>query len=193
SRPIALARPRRSTLPPRYFDFLADVLLLAAPEHVRPEQRESRLAFVTRWQQFTGSIMAKRFEDTALYVYFPLSSLNEVGGDPRVARTDPLGFHSFVAARQEKWPHSMNATTTHDTKRSEDTRARISVLSEIPERWAERLHTWSRMNEEFASKADGIAVPDRNEEYLFYQTLMGAWPVQEDGWSDFLPRLQEYF
>ena len=193
SQAIELARTRRSTLPPRYFDFLADVLLLAAPEHVRPEQRESRLAFVTHWQQFTGSIMAKGFEDTALYVYFPLSSLNEVGGDPRVEKTDPLAFHRFVAARQEKWPHSMNATTTHDTKRSEDTRARISVLSELPERWAECLHSWSRMNEPFASKADGIAVPDRNEEYLFYQTLMGAWPLDEGGWKDFLPRLQEYF
>ena len=193
SRAIESARSRRSTLPHRYFDFLADVLLLTAPEHVRPEQRESRLEFVTRWQQFTGSIMAKGFEDTALYVYFPLSSLNEVGGDPRVLGTDPLAFHRFVAARQQKWPHSMNATTTHDTKRSEDTRARISVLSEIPERWAECLPRWSRMNEQFATRADGIAVPDRNEEYLFYQTLMGAWPLQEDGWRDFLPRLQEYF
>jgi (1->4)-alpha-D-glucan 1-alpha-D-glucosylmutase len=193
SQAIEVARTRRSTLPPRYFDFLADVLLLAAPEHVRPEQRESRLAFVTRWQQFTGSIMAKGFEDTALYVYFPLSSLNEVGGDPRVEGTDPLAFHRFVAARQGRWPHSLNATTTHDTKRSEDTRARISVLSELPERWAECLHAWSRMNEQFASKADGIGVPDRNEEYLFYQTLMGAWPLEEDGWRDFLPRLQEYF
>jgi (1->4)-alpha-D-glucan 1-alpha-D-glucosylmutase len=193
SQAIELARSRRSTLPPRYFDFLADVLLLAAPGHIRPEQRESRLAFVTRWQQFTGSIMAKGFEDTALYVYFPLSSLNEVGGDPRVQGADPLAFHRFVAARREKWPHSMNATTTHDTKRSEDTRARISVISEIQKRWAECLHAWSRMNEQFASKADGIAVPDRNEEYLFYQTLMGAWPLQADGWRDFLPRLQEYF
>jgi (1->4)-alpha-D-glucan 1-alpha-D-glucosylmutase len=190
---IELARTRRSTLPPRHFDFLADVLLLAAPEHVRPEQRESRLAFVTRWQQFTGSIMAKGLEDTALYVYFPLSSLNEVGGDPRVQGIDPLAFHRFVAARKEKWPHSMNATTTHDTKRSEDTRARISVLSEIPERWAQCLQAWSRRNEGFGSKADGIAVPDRNEEYLFYQTLVGAWPLEEEGWRDFLPRLQEYF
>jgi (1->4)-alpha-D-glucan 1-alpha-D-glucosylmutase len=190
---IDAARARRSTLPARYFDFLSDVLLLASPEHVRPEQREARLAFVTRWQQFTGSIMAKGFEDTALYVYFPLASLNEVGGDPRVARGSPAKFHQFVVARQEKWPYSLNATTTHDTKRSEDTRARISVLSEIPERWAERLRQWSRMNEAHASKVETTSVPDRNDEYLYYQTLIGAWPLHEDEWPAFVPRLQDYF
>jgi (1->4)-alpha-D-glucan 1-alpha-D-glucosylmutase len=190
---IDAARARRSTLPPRYFDFLSDVLLLASPEHVRPEQREGRLAFVTHWQQFTGSIMAKGFEDTALYVYYPLASLNEVGGDPRVAGGRPVKFHQSIAARQEKWPHSLNATTTHDTKRSEDTRARISVLSEIPERWANHLREWSRLNEKHASKFDSTSVPDRNEEYLFYQTLVGAWPLQADEWPALVPRLQDYF
>jgi len=190
---IEAARARRSTLPPRYFDFLSDVLLLASPEHVRPEQREARLAFVTRWQQFTGSIMAKGFEDTVLYVYFPLASLNEVGGDPRVAGGSPEKFHQFIAVRQEKWPSDLNATTTHDTKRSEDTRARISVLSEIPERWADCLCEWSRMNEKHARKFDSTSVPDRNEEYLFYQTLVGAWPLQPDGLPALVPRLQDYF
>ena len=85
---IESARGRRSTLAAEYFNFVSDVLLLAAAEHIRPEQREARLAFVTRWQQFTGSIMAKGMEDTALYIYFPLASLNEVGGDPRVSTTD---------------------------------------------------------------------------------------------------------
>jgi (1->4)-alpha-D-glucan 1-alpha-D-glucosylmutase len=190
---INAARGHRSTLPGRYFDFLSDVLLLASPEHVRPEQRESRLGFVTRWQQFTGSIMAKGVEDTALYVYFPLASLNEVGGDPRVAGNGPSEFHQFVAERQRKWPNSLNATTTHDTKRSEDTRCRISVLSEIPERWSECLHEWSRMNETHATKLADTRVPDRQEEYLFYQTLVGAWPTQADDWPALVPRLQEYF
>jgi (1->4)-alpha-D-glucan 1-alpha-D-glucosylmutase len=189
---IQCAETRRPTLAHSYFEFLAEVLLLAAADHVRPEQREMRLAFVTRWQQFTGSIMAKGFEDTALYVYYPLASLNEVGGDPVPRRTDPAEFHKFLIARHEKWPNSMNATTTHDTKRSEDTRARIAVLSEIPDRWESSLESWSRMNEKYAIKVDGLSVPDRNEEYLFYQTLVGTWPQQDDEWEQLIPRIQQY-
>ena len=151
---IELARTRRSTLSAEYFNFVSDVLLLAAAEHIRPEQREARLAFVTRWQQFTGSIMAKGMEDTALYIYFPLASLNEVGGDPRLSLADPSAFHELIATRQKNWPNSMNATTTHDTKRSEDTRARIAVLSEIPEKWEVALRCWSLGNDKFVHKAN---------------------------------------
>ncbi|HTS11199.1 MAG TPA: malto-oligosyltrehalose synthase [Candidatus Limnocylindrales bacterium] len=189
---IAAARVRGPSVPSVCFDFLSDVLLLAAPQHVRPDQREARLAFVTRWQQFTGSIMAKGFEDTALYVYFPLASLNEVGGDPRGIDCDPLSFHAFVAQRQAAWPHSMNATTTHDTKRSEDTRARIAVLSEIPEDWERAMREWSASNERHVARVDGRHVPDRNEEYLFYQTLIGTWPLAEADWPSLVPRLQDY-
>ena len=190
---IRQARERRSSLPAICYDFLSDVLLLDSPEHVSPLQRESRLAFVTRWQQFTGPIVAKGLEDTALYIYFPLASLNEVGGDPRVEKANPLGFHEFINRRLEKWPGSMNATTTHDTKRSEDVRARISVLSEIPGEWESALSAWSRINERFIARIDDATVPDRNEEYLFYQTLVGAWPFDGSGWTDFIPRIQEYF
>jgi len=189
---IESARRRRPAVPGEYFDFISDVLLLAPAEHVRPEQREARLAFVTRWQQFTGSIMAKGLEDTALYIYFPLASLNEVGGDPRLSTTDHSSFHELIATRQKKWPNSMNATTTHDTKRSEDTRARIAVLSEIPEKWEAALSCWSRSNERLVRKVDKAAVPDRNEEYLFYQTLIGAWPLHENEWSTFATRVQDY-
>ena len=189
---IELARTRRSTLAAEYFNFVSDVLLLAAAEHIRPEQREARLAFVTRWQQFTGSIMAKGMEDTALYIYFPLASLNEVGGDPRLSSADPSKFHKLIARRQKNWPNSMNATTTHDTKRSEDTRARIAVLSEIPEKWEAALRCWSRGNGKFVHKANTAAVPDRNEEYLFYQTLVGVWPLHESEWTTFVPRVQDY-
>ncbi|HEY2144099.1 MAG TPA: malto-oligosyltrehalose synthase [Candidatus Udaeobacter sp.] len=189
---IELARTRRSTLPAEYFDFVSDVLLLAAAEHIRPEQREARLAFVTRWQQFTGSIMAKGLEDTALYIYFPLASLNEVGGDPRLSLAGPSAFHELIGMRQKNWPNSMNTTTTHDTKRSEDTRARIAVLSEIPEKWEAALRCWSRGNDKFVHKANTAAVPDRNEEYLFYQTLVGVWPLHESEWTTLVPRLQDY-
>ena len=189
---IESARDRRSALPPDHFNFVSDVLLLTPAEHVRPDQREARLAFVTRWQQFTGSIMAKGLEDTALYIYFPLASLNEVGGNPRVSTTDHSDFHQFIATRQKNWPNSMNATTTHDTKRSEDTRARIAVLSEIPERWEAALRCWSRANDKFVRKANTAAVPDRNEEYLLYQTLIGTWPLHEDEWNTLVPRVQDY-
>jgi (1->4)-alpha-D-glucan 1-alpha-D-glucosylmutase len=189
---IEAARGRRPTLAAEYFNFVSDVLLLAAAEHIRPEQREARLAFVTRWQQFTGSIMAKGMEDTALYIYFPLASLNEVGGDPRVSTTDHSAFHQLIATRQKNWPDSMNATTTHDTKRSEDTRARIAVLSEIPEKWEAALRCWSLGNAKFVHKANTAAVPDRNEEYLFYQTLVGVWPLHESEWITLVPRLQDY-
>src|SRR6201987_237423 len=189
---IELARTRRSTLPAEYFNFVSDVLLLAAADYIRPEQREGRLAFVTRWQQFTGSIMAKGLEDTVLYIYFPLASLNEVGGDPRLSITDHSSFHELIATRQKKWPNSMNATTTHDTKRSEDTRARIAVLSEIPEKWDAALRCWSLGNDKFVHEANTSAVPDRNEEYLFYQTLVGVWPLHESEWTTLVPRLQDY-
>jgi (1->4)-alpha-D-glucan 1-alpha-D-glucosylmutase len=192
SEAIESARARRAKLPAEYFNFISDVLLLAAAEHIRPEQREARLAFVTRWQQFTGSIMAKGLEDTALYIYFPLASLNEVGGDPRVSVDDHSSFHELIARRQKNWPDSMNATTTHDTKRSEDTRARIAVLSEIPERWEAALRCWSRANDTFVHKANSEAVPDRNEEYLFYQTLIGVWPLHESEWRTLVPRVQDY-
>src|SRR4029077_10504542 len=120
-------------------------------------------------QQFTGPIVGKRHEDTVLYVYFPLSSLNERGGDPRVMETRPQEYHEFIEQRQKRWPDSMNATTTHDTKRSEDARARIAVLSEIPEDWEAGLRAWSEANVNFTGKIEGQIVPDRNEEYLFYQ------------------------
>src|SRR5208337_3533653 len=106
------------------FDFVSDVLLLRERGHVTPEQREARLAFILRWQQFTGPIMAKGLEDTALYVYNPLISLNEVGTSFQPVSVE--AFHQFNRARQRACPFTMNATSTHDTKRSEDVRARIN-------------------------------------------------------------------
>ncbi len=189
---VRTARERRLTLPSECFDFVADVLLLRAPPHIRADQRENRFAFVGRWQQFTGSIMAKGFEDTALYVYFPLASLNEVGGDPRGFDASVPAFHAYISARREKWPYSMNATTTHDTKRSEDARARIAVLSEIPEEWERGLQQWSNINRKYAAQVAGGYVPDRNEEYLFYQTLIAAWPLDQAEWPALVKRTQDY-
>jgi (1->4)-alpha-D-glucan 1-alpha-D-glucosylmutase len=189
---IKKARERRPALPSECFDFLADVLLLKSPPHIRADQREARFAFVGRWQQFTGSIMAKGFEDTALYVYFPLAALNEVGGDPVAPEAGIAGFHEYIAGRRATWPYAMNATTTHDTKRSEDARARIAVLSEIPGEWEAAVQAWSELNKPLATQVDSSTVPDRNEEYLFYQTLIAAWPFDEAEFPSLAKRLQDY-
>ena len=190
---IAQARTARPHLNPACFDFLRDVLLLLARPHVFSRQREARLSFVMRWQQFTGPIVAKGVEDTALYVYHPLVSLNEVGGDARPsAAASREQFLDFVAQRQAHWPHSMNATTTHDTKRSEDVRARINVLSEIPEQWESHLKHWAELNAVHKSDVNGQRVPDPNEEYFLYQTLLGAYPADGKPCESLVQRLQDH-
>ena len=184
---------KRAPLTPGYFNFVREVLLLLNPPHVLPDQREARLAFVMRWQQFTGPIVAKGLEDTALYVYHPLLSLNEVGGNPRPSdATSPEGFFSFLQQRRENWPASLDATSTHDTKRSEDVRARLNVLSEIPNEWNERLERWTGLNAQHKEQTGSRPTPDRNEEYYLYQTLLGVWPLEQAGFSALLERVQDH-
>jgi (1->4)-alpha-D-glucan 1-alpha-D-glucosylmutase len=189
---IQEARTRKFYLQRAHFDFIRDVLLVRNRPHLLPDQREERLNFVMRWQQFTGPLMAKAFEDTLLYVYNPLISLNEVGGEPRPSVAVDDSFSRFIAERRRNWPNSMNATTTHDTKRAEDVRARINVLSEIPGQWRERLERWSKLNARSKTQVSGQQVPDRNEEVFLYQTLLGMWPT--DGYDDasLVERLQAY-
>lgn len=174
------------------FDFLGRVLLLEGPDAFPAERNEEWLRFLMRWQQFTGPIMAKGFEDTALYAYYPLASQNEVGGGPARPGTAPEGYHRRAAAIRLRWPHTLNATSTHDTKRGEDVRARINVLSEIPWEWERRVKRWSRWNEEKKRTVEGRPVPDRNEEYLLYQTLVGAWPADGNGIPSLAGRIREY-
>jgi (1->4)-alpha-D-glucan 1-alpha-D-glucosylmutase len=189
---IQEARERKFYLQAEHFDFVRDVLLVQNRPHLLPDQREARLNFVMRWQQFTGPIMAKAFEDTFLYVYNPLISLNEVGGEPRPSAAANASFFGFIDQRQKRWPHSMNATTTHDTKRSEDVRARISVLSELPGPWKLHVERWSKLNAKYKTQVAGQLIPDRNEEIFLYQTLLGMWP--SDGHEDpsLVERLQGY-
>src|SRR5580704_16531047 len=189
---IERARLKAPQLSAPAFDFLRDVLLLLNRPHLLPGQREARLAFVMRWQQFTGPIMAKAFEDTFLYVYNPLISLNEVGGDPRPSTAPSADFPQFVASRLRDWPCALNATTTHDTKRGEDVRARISVLSEIPGEWREHLDRWSKLNASYRKSIDGQPAPDRNEEIFLYETLLGAWPLEVSDFSSLTDRMQTY-
>lgn len=189
---VAKAQAIRPQLHPLAFPFIRDVLLLHNAPHLLPGQREARLAFVMRWQQFTGPIMAKSFEDTFLYVYNPLISLNEVGGDPRPSAASPDYFHRLVHERSRNWPYSLNATTTHDTKRSEDARARLNVLSEIPEEWDTCLRSWRELNARHKTGVRGQMVPDRNEEIFLYQTLISMWPLAADERATVLERLQAY-
>jgi len=189
---ILEAQDRKFYLKSANFDFVRDVLLLRNRPHLLPEQREARISFVMRWQQFTGPIMAKAFEDTFLYVYNPLISLNDVGGDPRPSAAVSADFPAFLKSRVRRWPDSLNATTTHDTKRSEDVRARINVLSEIPTDWKLHVDRWARLNAKHIRFVKGQRVPDRNDEIFLYQTLLGAWPLKNDNCAQFANRLQEY-
>jgi (1->4)-alpha-D-glucan 1-alpha-D-glucosylmutase len=186
------ARARRPQLSQACVDFLGDVLTLSNPAHIGAEQREERLAFVMRWQQFTGPIAAKGFEDTALYAYYPLCSLNEVGGNPEpteVASREEC--YEFIRERQHRWPQTINTTSTHDTKRGEDVRARVDVLSEIPDEWSAKIEYWAKENALHKQSINGIDVPDANEEYLIYQTLLGVWPPNADD-ASITKRLQDY-
>ncbi len=186
------ARSRNPQIDSKCFAFVHDVLLGSESATVLPGPRESRLAFVMRWQQLTGAIIAKGFEDTLLYVYFPLLSLNDVGGDPRPAPESAREFDRFIHDRYQHSPYGLNSTATHDTKRGEDVRARINVLSEIPEEWKEHLRRWAKWNGRKARVVEGRAAPDRNEEIFIYQTLAGAWPLDEKELPAFRNRMREY-
>ncbi|HWK89554.1 MAG TPA: malto-oligosyltrehalose synthase, partial [Longimicrobium sp.] len=177
------------------FDFVRDTLLLQWPDGLTPEGREEHARFVMKFQQLTGPVMAKGVEDTSFYVFNRLVSLNEVGGEPDRFGLSPDEFHAFNLERAEKWPHALSAGSTHDTKRSEDVRARINVLSEIPDLWSERVNAWAGLNAALLRDEDGQRIPDANDEYLLYQTLVGAWPfgaLDGEARRDFTARLQGY-
>jgi len=174
------------------FDFLRRLLLLEGLHTLPAAEKEARLGFVRRWQQFTGPIMAKGFEDTALYAYNRLVSLNEVGGEPASEGLSLDAFHQRLRERRERWPATLNATATHDTKRGEDVRARLSVLSELPAEWRACVGRWSRWNRKKKRRVNGKPVPDANEEYLLYQTLLGAWPLEAKEVAGLRERLQTY-
>jgi (1->4)-alpha-D-glucan 1-alpha-D-glucosylmutase len=148
-----------------------------SPVPALPEDEYSRrLEFAMKFQQYTGPVQAKGVEDTAFYRYNRLLSLNEVGGDPQRFGDPPEKFHQANLVRLTYWPHAMLATATHDTKRGEDARARLNVLSEMPTDWRRALFQWSRINTANRTLIQGEHAPHRNDEYLFYQALLGAWP-----------------
>jgi (1->4)-alpha-D-glucan 1-alpha-D-glucosylmutase len=181
---IAQARRLDPDLDPTVFDMLHRMLttdLVAAPRS--GYSRHDVVRFAMRVQQYSGPVMAKGLEDTAFYRYNRFVALNEVGGHPDEFGVAPHTFHRANTLRARRWPQAMLATSTHDTKRGEDTRARLAVLSEMPEEWARQVQAWSRILRARRGDVEGTDPPDRNDEYLFYQLLIGSWPPALAGGS----------
>jgi (1->4)-alpha-D-glucan 1-alpha-D-glucosylmutase len=159
------------------YDFVRQVLQIGDDDKTGGFYRRVFLRFAMKFQQFTSPVMAKGLEDTSFFRYHPLMSLNDVGGNPRQFGVSVKDFHSSNMARGLAWPNTMLSTSTHDSKLSEDVRARINVLSELPAAWRLRAGRWRRLNQDKKQLLDGVEAPSRNDEYLFYQVLLGAWPA----------------
>jgi len=192
---VAQAKKRSTAADVSAFDFVRRILLLENLEQLPEAYRRAVLDFSMRFQQYTAPVMAKGLEDTSFYIYNRLVSLNEVGGDPRRFGVSVAAFHRGNQERAKRFPYSMLATSTHDTKRSEDVRARIDVLSELPGEWRAACARWGRINRSKKRKLEEGYAPDRNDEYLLYQTLLGAWPLEEldaAGLDVFRGRIEDY-
>jgi (1->4)-alpha-D-glucan 1-alpha-D-glucosylmutase len=167
-------------------------LLLEYEVPLPAEERSQWLHFVMRLQQFTGPLMAKGIEDTLFYVYNRFIGLNDVGGAPNHFGVSLKEFHDYNRYQQEHWPHTLNATSTHDTKRSEDVRSRLSVISELPEEWENAVKAWSELNASKKQVINEQAIPEANDEYFLYQTLVGAYPFDSAELPEFKERMKEY-
>lgn len=192
---IGRAKRQNPAISASIFDFIRDVLTLDFAEDMNEEEKRVWLDFVQRFQQITSPVMAKGVEDTAFYLYNRLISLNEVGGSPERFGITVEAFHGLNIERCKSRPLAMLATSTHDTKRSEDVRSRITALSEMPDKWREGLSRWGRQNRKLKMVVDGKPAPSRNEEYLLYQTLVGTWPFcssEDDEFAAFRTRIKEY-
>ena len=176
------AARQRGRASPLALDLLRDALLLSPELPLDREAIARRSRFVQRYQQTCVSVAAKGVEDTALYVHVALVSRNEVGAEPDAPLTDPLSvLHTAASHRRKRWPIAMLATSTHDTKRSADVRARLDVLSETPALWERKVREWHRWNQRHRKRVGRGFVPNRNVEYLLYETLVGMWPWRDHG------------
>ncbi len=195
-RAIATAKGRSQVVDTSIFDFVAAVLLTSIAEGQDLPYRNAVTTFAMKFQQFTSPVMAKGLEDTAFYRYNRLVSLNEVGSDLHRFGVSTPEFHLANQERHRDWPHTMLATSTHDSKRSEDVRARINVLSEMSALWRIRVREWRRFNRSHKTLVNGKRAPSPNDEYLLYQTLVGAWPSESlndtDAWKKFCERIENY-
>src|SRR5216117_168742 len=197
-RAIGAAKRRNPAIEESIFNFLRDVSLFRFPENLDAEARAAHTHFVLKFQQATGPIMAKGLEDTVFYIYNRLAALNEVGGEPQQFGISIEAFHERNLYRQRNWPATLLATSTHDTKRSEDVRARMLGISEIPELWRRSLQRWRTVNRRWKKDVNDLEAPDANEEYLLYQTLLGTWPTAANGapaenvGPEYIERIQAY-
>jgi (1->4)-alpha-D-glucan 1-alpha-D-glucosylmutase len=210
---INCARDRNPALDPTVFDFVREILLPRRPEDepyepagprfedrragyppATEQDRQRRLRTSMKFQQYTAPVQAKGFEDTSFYRYNVLLSLNEVGGEPAHFGKTAEQFHQTNARRFECWPFEMLGTSTHDTKVGEDVRARINVLSEMAEEWGREVGRWRRVNQAHRKLLGKTMAPDRNDEYRFYQAVVGAWPAEQPERADetFVKRLQAF-
>jgi (1->4)-alpha-D-glucan 1-alpha-D-glucosylmutase len=197
---VAVAQLRSTLADESVFTFIADVLTVRAAGPNNGYDRNAVLRFAMRFQQYTSPVMAKSIEDTVFYRYVRLISLNEVGGDPTRFGTSVGEFHAANAERSATRPHTMLTTSTHDHKRGEDVRTRIDVLTEIPGGWSRALRRWSRINRSKREMVRNYPVPDPNDEYLLYQTLVGTWPAQwrepaaipDDDYAAYIERIVAY-
>jgi len=174
---VAQAKKRWPGADTSIFDFIHGVLTLDLAQRGSGYIRAAVLELAMKFQQVTGPVMAKGAEDTAFYRYIPLLAMNEVGGDPRRFGLSTAAFHRVAENRAKRWPLGILASSTHDTKRGEDARARLALLSELPRDWGRRVALWARLNRLRRGEMDGVPAPDRNDEYFFYQTVAGAWPL----------------
>ena len=197
-RAITAAKRRNPAMEESIFNFLRDVLLFRFPPNLDDAGRTAHTHFVLKFQQTTGPVMAKGLEDTVFYIYNRLAALNEVGGEPQQFGLTAEAFHERNIDRQRNWPATLLATSTHDTKRSEDVRARMVAISEIPELWRRSLQRWRVANHRWKGTINDVEAPDANEEYLLYQTLLGTWPIEANGepqpaaTPEYIERIQRY-
>jgi (1->4)-alpha-D-glucan 1-alpha-D-glucosylmutase len=192
---VDCAKEKSSTAETSVYDFIREVLLTSQGQGHPHFYQRSVVHFAMKFQQYTSALMAKGVEDTSFYRYNRLVSLNDVGGDPLQFGLRPEHFHREILQRSRSWPDEMSATSTHDSKRSEDVRARINVLSEIPTEWHRKVRTWREMNRDKKTFHDAVGEPTPNDEYLLYQTLVGAWPAGDQANNPperFIGRIREY-
>jgi (1->4)-alpha-D-glucan 1-alpha-D-glucosylmutase len=197
-RAVTAAKLRSPAADTSIFDFAEGVVLTSIAEGQNPAYRNAVLNFAMKFQQFTSPVMAKGIEDTAFYRYNRLVSLNDVGSDLRRFGVSTSEFHRANQERLSTWPHTMLATSTHDSKRPEDVRSRINVLSEMSALWRLQVRDWRRINRNRKSAVHDRPSPSHNDEYLLYQTLVGAWPFNLDeksdkqDWKIFRDRIEAY-
>ena len=194
---VRAAKRRNPAGDPSIFDFLQSVLTTDIAQGRTDAYRLEVLSFAMKFQQFTAPVVAKGVEDTAFYRYHRLVSLNDVGGDPRAFGVSVARYHAAARTRTRQWPHNLLASSTHDSKRSEDVRARLNVLTEMPAAWKLMVRRWSGLNRKHKREIDGAPAPSSNDEYLLYQTLVGTWPTTDlaaarPGLDDYRERIRAY-